>query len=122
MYRNKGFVFTEDGARAHTATANQAWLRANFPKTLDQHHERPASSYDPNARDYSLWATIEKKADEAKPKTVMGLKAAIARASREAMGLKAMGLKAFLETCKKMVMDLPKRLQLCSDSSGGPFE
>ena len=112
LYPDGNFMFRDDGATSHATKSAQAWPTKNFPECLRHLHPWRSRSPDRNPCDFSLWSIIEKKVEDAAPKTEMGVKTAIQKASREIT----------VDTCARMFGAFAKRQEMRVEASGGVFK
>lgn len=79
-FKNKQWIFTQDGAPAHTARTTRQWfLDNNVPYLANW----PPSSPDLNPMDFSLWNALETAACSRPHLTVKSLKEALLKAWKE---------------------------------------
>lgn len=68
-----GYIFTQDGAPAHTSKKTQTWCRENFVDFVSKDFW-PPSSPDINPMDFSVWSILESDACSKTKTSLEGLK------------------------------------------------
>lgn len=107
MYGEDYYVFTQDGAPAHTANIVQEWCKENFTDFLSK-DEWPPSSPDCNPLDYFVWSYMLSELNTYKINNLTQLKAAI---------LKTWG-KLPMEKVRAACSSFEKRLKLVKRQKG----
>ena len=70
------YVFTQDGAPAHTSNVTQAWCKQHFPDFWDK-NMWPPSSPDINPMDFVIWSILEREVSRVSHSSVTALKTAL---------------------------------------------
>ena len=111
MFKNKSFLFQQDGAPAHTANTTQSWLSTKIPDFISK-VEWPPSSPDLNPMDFSLWSILETKACAKSHKSVDSLKKSLLKEWSQIPQ----------ETMRAAVNAVPDRLRAVIKKRGGYIE
>lgn len=77
LYPNGNFIFHQDSAPSHKAKSTITWFRNHQIAFLEPEKWMP-SSPDAAPCDYFLWGYLKRKLNETKPRSIAGLKRAIA--------------------------------------------
>eukprot|EP00096_Caligus_rogercresseyi_P001597 TRINITY_DN1266_c0_g1_i1.p1 TRINITY_DN1266_c0_g1~~TRINITY_DN1266_c0_g1_i1.p1 ORF type:complete len:251 (+),score=39.61 TRINITY_DN1266_c0_g1_i1:1074-1826(+) len=112
-YGHNGYIWSQDGAPAHTSKAIQKYLKDKLGSTGFWSKEMwPPSSPNLNPLDFSIWQHIENKACGVYHSNISDLKATVNDVWA-----------AMDETyIRKSCSDFRKRLNLCIDAEGSIFE
>lgn len=110
-YRNKPYVFTQDGAPAHTARIVQQWCTENFSGFWSK-DMWPPSSPDINPLDFSLWSILEAKACSKIHHNIEALKSSLVKAWDEISQ----------DTIRAICSQVPHRMRQIVARKGGHFE
>uniref|UniRef100_A0A3P8TI71 Paired domain-containing protein n=1 Tax=Amphiprion percula TaxID=161767 RepID=A0A3P8TI71_AMPPE len=70
------YVFTQDGAPAHTSNITQAWCKQHFPGFWDK-NMWPPSSPDINPMEFAIWSILERDVSRVSHSSVTALKTAL---------------------------------------------
>lgn len=73
------YIFTQDGAPAHTSNVTQAWCRQHFSGFWDK-NMWPPSSPDINPMDFAVWSILEREVSKISYSSVAALKQALVAA------------------------------------------
>lgn len=76
------YIFTQDGAPAHTSNISQKWCREHFNKFWNK-EIWPPSSPDINPMDFAIWSIIESEVSKISYSNLESLKKAITKAWSE---------------------------------------
>lgn len=82
MYPNDAYLFHQDSAPAHTAKSTIQWLKSHKVPFIPPEKWMP-SSPDASPCDYFLWGHLKAELNKKAPRSVEGLKTAIADALRK---------------------------------------
>ncbi len=108
----KKHYFQQDGARPHTATPVQTWLKSKFGNKFIDKNMWPPRSPDLNPCDFFLWGFLKNKVYNPLPKTLDDLKANIEREIKNIS-------KNILE---KVFENFEERCKLVISAEGGHIE
>lgn len=76
------YIFTQDGAPAHTSNVTQAWCKQHFPGFWDK-NMWPQSSPDINPMDFVIWSVLEREVSRVSHSSVNTLKKALMKSWSE---------------------------------------
>ena len=109
----KKFYFQQDGAAPHTSNLALDWLKCNFRSRVNKTaFEWAPHSPDLSPPDYFLWGYLKDKVYKTRPQSIEELKENI-RAEMQAIPL---------DTCKAVMENFTRRLELCREQNGGHLE
>ena len=108
---NQPFLFTQDGAPAHTANSTQHWLRSRNIAFADK-SEWPPVSPDCNPMDFALWSQLEAKACATPSHNVEELKRKLSSAWS----------KIPAEDVRRSCLAAEQRFKACVKAKGDHFE
>ena len=118
-YRQRHWVFQQDGAPSHKSEETQNLIRDNVQDFIEvdisskrNNGEWPPNSPDLNVMDYSIWSILEAEACSKPHQSVESLKKSLVAAWN----------KIPQDVIDRAVDDFPTRLQKCIDAQGGHFE
>ena len=110
-FKKDMWIFQQDSAPAHRATATQEWCKANFPGLISS-EQWPPCSPDLNPLDFSIWSILEDRVNCQKYQNLADLKRALTREWE----------KIPQEHIRSSVESFLVRLQMCVQAKGGIFE
>ena len=111
----KKFYFQQDGATPHTSNLSLDWLQRNFQKRVisrKTQFEWAPHSPDLSPPDFFLWGHLKDRVYKTKPQTIADLKVRI-REEIEAIEE---------ETCRNVMLNFSRRLEMCQQLQGGHLE
>lgn len=111
LFKNGNWTFQQDSAPAHKSISNQEWCRQNFPDFITR-EQWPPSFPEGNPMDYCIWPILKSKVSTTSHRGVDRWKRVLRKAWDEIP----------LDTIRKSINQVPKRLKACIDAKGGYVE
>ena len=105
------YIFTQDGAPAHTSNVSQKWCKEHFQGFWDK-NMWPPSSPDINPMDFSIWSILESDVSKISHSSVTALKQALATAWSN----------VDQETVRRSCLSVTSRLKALVRAKGGHIE
>ena len=105
------YIFTQDGAPAHTSNVSQKWCKEHFQGFWDK-NMWPPSSPDINPMDFSIWSILESDVSKISYSSVTALKQALATAWSN----------VDQETVRRSCLSVTSRLKALVRAKGGHIE